>query len=369
MKSATLRAENFVFISILRGLAALLVVWSHLSGFWLYSIGESSGLQNIWEQWVTGPFRLLFNGGDMAVIIFFLISGFIITHVSFRETRFAFAVKRIMRIFPPLFVAILVSYVAYRLALKFNLYLPGIHGEGLWHWIKSLFLLDGFYQKDRALNVTWTLVVEIYFYILTWYFLKTTKKSVLKSQWAMTGVWALLASVTVSVGFIGQIPNASQLKMVAFLLIGRGIYLLYSKRISSFDMIFNSIVVSFIYLLDTEHSKSGFLLTPGYEPVVGYIIAILIFIGMLRLSPSSLSKPLKFLADISYSLYLIHLPLGILALNFLHKRHISNSLSSVIAVVVSIFGAYILYKAVEKPSQKYARKIINSSKFKKFSLI
>lgn len=364
MEATVQKVENFVFISVLRGLAALLVVWSHLSGFWLYSINENSGLQNIWEKFITGPFRLLYDGGDMAVIVFFLISGFIITHVSFRETKTVFAIKRIMRIFPPLIVAIFITYIVYRLASKFNLYLPGIHGQGMLHWVSSLFLLDGFYQKERVINVTWSLVVEMYFYIITWCFLTITKKNSLKSQWAMTGVLILFSSIFVGINAINQIPNIMQFKMVAFLLIGRAIYLLYSNRIKAYDMALNSFVVALFYVLNTEYSKSGFLLTQGYEPVVGYIIAIIIFAGMLRLSPTSIFKPFRFLSDISYSLYLIHLPVGIFMLSYLHSRHISNSLSALIAIFISIVAAFILHKTVEVPSQKYARFILQNKRLK-----
>lgn len=76
--------ERFAFIHGLRGIAALLVVWSHLSGFWLLEHGKTSALQDLWYQFVARPFTLYQNGGHLGVVLFFLISGYIITHASAR---------------------------------------------------------------------------------------------------------------------------------------------------------------------------------------------------------------------------------------------------------------------------------------------
>jgi peptidoglycan/LPS O-acetylase OafA/YrhL len=66
-----------------------------------------------------------------------------------------------------------------------------------------------------------------------------------------------------------------------------------------------------------------------------------------------------FLGSISYSLYLLHSPIGRRALNvFLRLTGAESELAKIgvilLAVGVSIFAAYLLYRYVERPSQQWS---------------
>src|SRR5208282_2429062 len=63
------------------------------------------------ERWIFEPLHLMTHGGAMAVALFFLVSGFVITYVAQRETRREFAIKRVLRIFPPLWLSIVLLLV------------------------------------------------------------------------------------------------------------------------------------------------------------------------------------------------------------------------------------------------------------------
>jgi peptidoglycan/LPS O-acetylase OafA/YrhL len=66
------------------------------------------------------------------------------------------------------------------------------------------------------------------------------------------------------------------------------------------------------------------------------------------------------LGAISYSLYLVHIPIGGRVINF-GKRFLDSSsghlLLSIAATVASIAAAYLLYRFVEKPAQSWASKV------------
>jgi peptidoglycan/LPS O-acetylase OafA/YrhL len=74
-------AGFFPFIHMLRGIAPLMVLWAHLVFYWLvaHNINTWSG-SGPWYYWVVSPFHLYQNGGHLGVVIFFLVSGFVITY-------------------------------------------------------------------------------------------------------------------------------------------------------------------------------------------------------------------------------------------------------------------------------------------------
>jgi peptidoglycan/LPS O-acetylase OafA/YrhL len=98
--------DKIVFIHLLRAAAVLLVLWAHLGGWWLSASGTSSAIQTKWIDYICRPFRLYQDGGHLGVLLFFLVSGFVITHVSLKESRFEFALKRIFRLTPALAIAL-----------------------------------------------------------------------------------------------------------------------------------------------------------------------------------------------------------------------------------------------------------------------
>lgn len=274
-----------------------------------------------------------------------------------RETGKDFAVKRFMRIFPALFVAIFLSYILFHISSKNNFFLPGINPGGFWHWFSALFLMDGFVLPYlRVINITWTLVVEIVFYIMTFIYIAKSKTSPIKANWYMIIFWVVLALLSMKMSFFAG--NATIIKFIAFLLIGRTIYLWYTKLISIADSLLCFTLIIFVFCLFAEYSSPGYLLLAGYEPAASYVLAVGIFMGMLRLSPKRVMQPFKFFGNISYSLYLFHLPVGMFVLNILYLKHVSASLSSIIAIAISIVVATISYYLIELPSQRLARKLV-----------
>jgi peptidoglycan/LPS O-acetylase OafA/YrhL len=354
--------DRFAFIQILRGLAALIVVWSHLSGFWLEEHHTTSVPQQLWQEWIIVPFHIFQNGGLLGVVVFFLVSGYIITHTSLRESRRSFAIKRFLRIAPPLILATLVSWLLLFLATATNTKLIGVNGGSVWHWLSAFVLLDGFTPAGRATNVTWTLVIEVIFYLITFVLLGISRSSPLRSVWLMTTIWMVASIVSLNVPFVNDSANSGSALAVGFLLIGRIIYLWQRGLINPRDALFNLAAVVLIYILIAQASSPGFLVTPaGYEPFISYLLGIMIFLAFLRLAPKQAVQPFKMLGDVSYSLYLLHIPVGITLLNLMNLIGISKTVSVIVAVVASVAAAYAAFRLVEVPSQRLARRLTSNS--------
>ena len=352
--------ERFAFIHILRGVAAIIVVWSHLSGFWLLTNGKVSFLQDLWYQFVARPFHVFQNGGHLGVILFFLISGYIITHTSLRETVRTFTIRRVLRIFPPLIVATIVAFLLWLVARASGTDLIGINGGSVWHWLSGGVLLDGFSPEGRVIDVTWTLVVEILFYAITLALLVLSRSRAVLATWIMIGAWAALW--VLSLNFGGSIgANTAPTLYLGFLVLGRIIYLWQRGSFGHLDGAIAASLVAVLYLVFAETAEPGFLLAPGgwvgLEPVVTYAYALIIFLAFLRLAPKRAVQPFAFLGDISYSLYLLHLPVGITVLNLLDLAGVPETVNTVIAIVVSVAVSWVSYRFVERPTQSLARRL------------
>jgi peptidoglycan/LPS O-acetylase OafA/YrhL len=353
--------ERFAFIHGLRGVASLLVVWSHLSGFWLLSNARTSAAQDAWYQFIVRPFHLFQNGGHLGVVLFFLISGFIITHTSLRETRRSFAIRRSLRIFPPLAFATIVAGLLLLLANATGTELLGINAGPFWHWLAGSVLVDGFLPGGRAIDVTWTLVVEILFYTLTFAFIGLSRSRPVLATWIMIGVWAVLSVLSVSVGFVQGSTNQWTAVYVAFLLFGRAAYLWKRGFMRPLDAVLAGAVVIALYGMFVETLSPGFLMAPGgwigLEPAVTYAYAVIIFLLLMQLAPRRTIQPFTLLGDVSYSLYLLHLPVGVTVLNLLDRIGVPETVNSIVAVLVSVLVSWGAYLIIERPSQRIARRL------------
>jgi len=336
-----------------------MVVWAHLSGYWLFLNNQQSGLQNLFQQWVVVPLHVYQNGGNLGVVIFFLISGYIITHTSMRETRGSFVVKRVMRLAPALLVALLVTVVVVHAIHG----LPGFTAAPWYKWIEAGFLVDGFGSSTFALSVTWTLVVELIFYVMVFALLATQKRKPLRSTWIMAAGWFVGSYLFLELPVFSGYANGWAMFYVAFLLIGRLIYLTQMGRVRPVDAAVLGAFLLTIFCVFVETSQPGFLLAPGgwhgVEPVLAYIFGILIFLGFLRWGPRRAIAPFEFLGNISYSLYLLHLPVGFAVLWLLNQIDFSRSLSTVIAIFVAIGVSFVSYRLVERPAQRLTRWILS----------
>ncbi|CAM3941253.1 acyltransferase family protein [Aeromonas bestiarum] len=355
----TEKKEFFQFISLLRGFAALLVVWSHLVGWWLNANKLESPYQYYWENTIVKPFHLYQNGGHLGVVLFFLISGYVITHVSLSETTKEFIIKRVLRIFPTLFIALLITAGIVSLCVYFGLMLPLGTGERtVEQYIYSFLLLNIPLGMPAALSVTWTLAIEIIFYVLTAIFLMPTKKNALTS----TYLFCLITSLTILFSPYSQLlkETAYLLVYIFILLIGRVYYfgVRSEKDKSKYLMLGVLNFVFFSYFYDYLYPGRFFSIESGkvnYPLIYTYAIALCIFIISSQLYYSR-TKVGSFFSDISYSLYLIHLPVGCFVLAICHVNKWSFELSVIVAFIICFILSKCMYEWIEKPLQNLARK-------------
>lgn len=211
-----------------------------------------------------------------------------------------------------------------------------------------------------VLGVTWSLVTEIIFYSLTFSVIDSSRRDSVGATYIMLIIWIVFYLFCNSISFLRRVNEFSI--YMPFLFCGRGFYLAESGRIKwvqCFSICFASLPVFVLYYTNQNPSQ----LTEKnniYQPECGgtYLIGLSIFLSFMTYGIKKVSRSISFVADISMSLYLLHIPVGMLVINYLHHSGVIFIVCVGVAVIISFIVSYLSYSFIEKPCQAYARYII-----------
>ena len=359
------RSRNSEFlpsIALMRGVAALLVVYDHLVGIWPQRNGVSWFPAQLADRWIFEPLHLMMHGGGMAVAMFFLVSGFVIVYVAQRETRRQFVIRRALRIFPPLWLSIILLLVVYSAVLSWSSD-PVLRGYAVadvlaqpnpWPYIFASMTLVNYLTGTPPVNgVAWTLIIEVLFYAVVALLLPLLKARPRAAMCVAFGALTLLQIVAHAnaVVFLLAVNGV----YVAYLFLGSLIYLRWAGRIGNTFYLAGTLAFAGLFLRGIR----DIVLQPPYELSdygVSYALAWLAFLVFLLLDDKlRLGKVSAFFSRISYSLYLNHGGLGLVALTLLYPwLGYPAALALSFMLVVAISAAS--YRWVEAPSQRLARR-------------
>jgi peptidoglycan/LPS O-acetylase OafA/YrhL len=313
----------------LRGIAALAVALFHFTG-------TIAGLPGI--------VRAAGAKGRLGVEMFFVISGFIFPYslhqAGYRLTTSNFGRllwKRLVRLDPPY-----LATIAIVLLLDFlSSITPGYHGPPFHINPVQLGLhlgyLNAFWGLPWLNLVFWTLAIECQFYILA----GLLYPIIAGRTWGLrlAGVLLLLAA---SAAF----PQTfAVFRYLPIFVCGMVAFRWYCG--------IGSIREAALHL-----ALSILALAMRMEPAVAVLSLTTVIV--IVCAPAWSNAPLRFLGTVSYSLYLLHAPIGGRVMNLAERLSPSTltAFASVLtAFVVSTCAAYALYRLIERPAQKYASSI------------
>lgn len=317
---------------------------------------------------------LFWGGGGFGVDLFFIISGFIMVCTTwggdgtFRYT-IEFYIKRFARIFPVYAVLTLVSIFTIRGGMAFFDSPTNVHSL-----IKALLFLP---QGDIAakpiygvapLVVGWTLNYEMYFYLIfgACLLLKRFRWAALATTAVMTLIvvpYLTTGSVTASAYsnyaysffYVNLITNP----IIWLFMAGAGIALIYKSKIEIKSQFWCLILVS------TTAASTIYQYLSWYRADHGIFMWGLSLVPLV-LSLAIASKNIRipapyiftYLGNISFSLYLIHLPVKSgLEIIF---RHIGATAEGVpffvLMVLASIIAAAISHRYLEQSLSNWVKK-------------
>jgi peptidoglycan/LPS O-acetylase OafA/YrhL len=351
-------SKRFTSLQGLRGVAAATVVVSHALGIF-YVSGKDIG--TVLESF--GPISHL-SGilAAKAVWVFFVLSGFVLTHqlASKPIGTFRFLGSRLVRLYFPVWVAIALNLLV--------IYLIQGSGRVIDFWIGAhpdsitpiglvqefLLIPDGYF-----LGPLWSLKWEVAFSLLVVLFWKAR---VIPRFPGSTVVLSLVIST------YGELVQNGWFKYIPMFVIGMALHSMLLKiKEKGIAPRYEILAIVAAGLLPTISyvATSNVFLGEAFRYVIDVpasLIAIcILFYVLIRGGFTSKvleTKPLQSLGDFSYSLYLFHLPLITFAFYFSNA-----SVAWVFVAFVASFGfAYLAYRVIEIPSHNLSRLIRGGSK-------
>ncbi len=349
---------EFGFINLLRGPAALLVVYSHFVGQYLSWTQQTYWLKRWVDALFEKPLVIVDHFGQLGVMVFFLISGFIITHVSRLENPLRFAIRRVFRIYPAYWV-ILAAVLAFGLSdTPFDY---AVLRD--WRTVLRLATITNYLHDPQTvvLGVAWTLQIEVIFYALVAIVTPLIRRHPL---WAMVAELALVYAIVAGAHLFGSdwFLFAANIAYLPYLLIGQAIYFYWAGGLRGPTALGLGWLAYFAAVLGLWHIHTGFL-DPEHSRILGLILALGIFVWSMNYGHKiGLMRVPRLLSDISYSLYLVHGPVGLAIIEGLHA-HIGYGNAALLALMAVLLLAYIIHRMIERPFIEVGRRL--SNRFKK----
>lgn len=385
-----MKSDRIVWVDGLRGVACLCVMLHHfIMGYYPAAYQGEAAPQhfsrNIELVFSQSPAGFL-AAGDFWVSVFCMVSGFVIAYQVYRmkdEKAFSRSLlRRYPRLMIPVLVLSIIVFVMLQLDLFYNTQAAYMTGST---WLAQ------FYQNKTTLT-------DLFFasFVDTWLCGMTTLYS--NAFWMLSELFAgsfmayLLAAM-------GRGSN----RRIVYVYIGIALaYLSVNSRLTTFVL---GVLLAYVILHYGDrilsHKKACMILgimflvlavflggyPQGCEPTNGYAVlnhlpdrlnpcyfyhmlaAMLLMISVFLLKPAALflsAEPIQFLGKISYSIYIIHVPVLfslsawlLLQLADLTKDYnVAAGLTLVISVAVVIALGWLFYHLVEKPSVGWSNKLV-----------
>jgi peptidoglycan/LPS O-acetylase OafA/YrhL len=346
--------QRFQFIDGLRGIAALSVVLFHIH----LAIKKHTAYAL--------PFFLeeVFFTGYLGIQIFFVLSGFVIAYSvrnASNDLSFfsRFFIRRSLRLDPPYWVVIILTLLLAGIAgltFKSGTEFP-FSGTQIFY---NLIYLPDLMQVPLIIPVAWTLCVEFQFYLVFALLILMIQYTGLNKRMALV-LWGVLSLFSI----LQNTPWAViHLKPVTFIPHWYSFFLgctvcwaMLDKKIRAFLWINYLIVLSLSFWTSTPHaavSLATALLIDGVS-LVG---------GLHRVLKE---RFFQYTGRLSYSLYLIHWPIGMKLVDLGYKMGgdlmaspAAVALLFIFTLLVTLGAADLFYRLVEKPSHEFSRDIVKS---------
>jgi peptidoglycan/LPS O-acetylase OafA/YrhL len=341
-----------------------------------------------------------FIGGQMAVESFFIISGFYMAlilnkkYLDIKHPYKTFIINRFLRIYPTYWIVLLLSvllslywlhlgmdnyfntYVAY--ARQINLFSLlflifshiTIFGQDLVLFVGlnthsgNLFLTNNFLQTNPPLFTfmfipqAWTLALEFMFYLLAPFLVRKSSKILV-----LVIFLSLLLRIILYMNGLNHEPWTYRFfpTEIIFFIFGIFSYRIFSaikKKHINKEVFIIIYAVTFIYTFFYSHLP---LLGLGWFNITQwvYYLALIVFIPFIFLF-SQKSKFSNFVGEFSYPIYISHLLISIVLINFKIIKF-NNPYFSLMSAVVSILFSYVLLKLIIYPIDKFRqRRVMNA---------
>jgi peptidoglycan/LPS O-acetylase OafA/YrhL len=340
---STVRAGRMECMDFLRGIGALAVALQHC--------GEA-----IFPAFSRFSFAY-FNIGQFGLIIFFLVSGFVIP-LSLERGRSlqSFWIHRFFRLFPLYWFSLLAVVAIYLLGFT-TIFEPSFRMH-LWrNVLGNITMFQGVLGIPQAIGLYYTLTIELFFYIACAILLLVHQ---FRNSYRLT--WLLLFTVsTLWIGGPLLLHRRTEMAGLFYgftLFAGTSLYRYFKGTVSAKEigLLLGAMFLSAswgVYLNDVVLKKPGAEFS--YIGLYGsWIAGFVLFFGMYALRDRKFPAAGMWLGRISYSVYLIH-PIA----SFLFREtRLPAAPMFILTIGATLVMATLTYYALERPMIELGHRLV-----------
>lgn len=354
-------SERLRYLDFLRGIAVILVMAGHFIDVatWGTEIPGVIHPNNIGmlpitptdtqQYWRTSVF-LVDSGGVqnaiVGVVFFFILTGCFIPDSLNHYGRKKFLINRFFRIFPTLWVCMIIDGIVVYI-------LQGIQFS-INTWLLTMCGLWKVFNVAPVSGVLWTLDIELFFYL----FCTAIGKFSLRRVYFMY-IGIIIAVLMLPSDNYWICLIAGNLKWMSLILVGV-CFNLVQKNMNDgvgggrYTPVLCSIMLSFISFNIFKYRFGDQTTYPKLATFVFCFSIFFLLIYLNKLNPVIFNKkyyaPIYWLAKHCFTIYLLHVSVGIPLMFWLREKGESSYLAIILGIVSSLFMAQVVTWVVEKPS-------------------
>ena len=352
--------NRYQYLDVLRGGAVLAVLLHHIVGYAYHDFGTGSPmypyLKVLIEQFI--------DWGRFGVVLFFLISGFIIPNsLKPGSSLKNFFISRFFRLYPAYWVATALILIS---VLFFGQADSQISTNQI---IANLTMIPKAFGYEELSRVFWTLFIEIIFYGCCAFLFKFNWLNKPNVIGIIAVTLSLITPLTILVNHLFGTHLGSKfiLFYLSFLFAGNLIRLSFvdkNKIANNWLIVFSILAIIELFLLTAvffpvaESINKEFCLFNSYSIISAFVLAFGLF-AIVTKTQTLKSAFMAELGQISYSLYLMHM---IFLVTLTHVIKPNNTINFFIYLVVGTlicyFSAKLSYRFIEKPAVNIGKKLI-----------
>ena len=311
-----------------------------------------------------------YKGTYIGVVLFFVISGYLITEILYErdDSYFKFIKRRYTKIFPALIVVLTSSCLAFYYFYGF------INLKLIFNSLSSLFGLSNIYQIYSGMSYfersgdlfpllhTWSLSIEIQFYVIFPFLIYLFKKLKLNTKF-IAAIILILSLISGGIMFYKEYMNYDISAIyygtdtrIFSILIGSAFYFIFKdeelkpKKVNIVSYIFLGLIILIVLSVDYSSKSNYYGLLYLISILGGFITVTSIKTGFLDFN-SLMAKPLSKLGEHSYVYYLWQYPIMVYSLEYFKWSDIDYYYTVVLQIIILIVLSEISYKFLIETKQ------------------
>jgi peptidoglycan/LPS O-acetylase OafA/YrhL len=358
------QAKRLAEVNGMRGLGALAVFSNHVLGMvpWIDSAVRRGA--------VYLPLTLVYGRG--AAYFFFVLSGLVLCYPhplsrpQLPEWR-GFLIRRILRLYPTYWLALLVSLLLRGWVFN-RAGMVGLssHVQAVWTrpvdgtaLLRHLFLISPHMASDAVDPVIWSLVLEMKIALAFPAILLLVQAT--RSWRVAAGLLALVAALSFSLIFCSSLLLFLTGAYAAKFVLPHRDWFRSRSRGTKAAMLAAALVLFRVHAavgLRVPQCPDALLMVPA---AVGCVLLLMLFLTCGPLQRLANCAPVRVAGDLSYSFYLLHLPLLYALTSIVYPRTGSLLLCAALGLLLALAASWASYRWIEMPShalgKRWARRL------------